>query len=95
MSDGKALLDRLLSSKTKGELLQLFHLNPGLVDTQEGVARRIGKTGNDIASAVNDFVDLGILQRRQIGTKQILRYNQGRDTEVQASIESYFRSLSK
>ena len=38
---GGALLRRLLSSEVKAELLVLFHKNPELIDTVEGVARRI------------------------------------------------------
>jgi hypothetical protein len=38
--DGKEILDRVLASESKAELLMLFHKNPGLIDTVEGVSRR-------------------------------------------------------
>ncbi len=95
MSEGKRLLERLLSSRTKGELLQLFHRNPGLVDTPEGVARRIGRSAPEIEAAVDDLVDMGVLQRRQIGALQTLSYDKSKDEQVQSSVEAYIKSLPK
>lgn len=95
MSEGKQLLERLLSSAPKTELLTLFHKNPGLVDTPEGVARRIGRSAEEIESAVDDFVALGILHEGRVGKLEVLRYERRRDKEVQASIETYFKSKIK
>ena len=95
MSEGKKILERMLSSRTKGELLRLFHNNPGLVDTPEGVARRIGLTAAEIEPAVSDLVEMGILKRKSLGRMDVLKYDREKDKEVQASVESYFRSLVK
>ncbi len=95
MSEPKEMLGRLLSSEVKGELLTLFHRNPGLVDTMEGVARRLGRRADEIGPDVKDFVDLGILESHNLGKLEVIRLNRKRDREVQALLESYFRSLKK
>ena len=89
------MLERLLSSRTKGELLQLYHRQPGLVDTSEGVARQIGRSPAEVEEAIGDFVQMGILRRGSEGALQVLKYDMIRDREVQGMIEAYFRSLAK
>ncbi len=95
MSSTDKVLGRLLSSEVKADLLMLFHKNPGLVDTNEGVARRIGRTGDEVAIELKDLLDLGILKGRKIGNKQIIQLDRERDREVQASLTEYFRGLQK
>lgn len=96
-SESQALLQRLLTSEVKTELLTLFHGNPGLVDTKSGVAIRIGRTGSEIAEDVDDFVDLGLLTKRSLGKAgvEVLQLNRSRDREIQASLERYFTGLTK
>ncbi len=92
---GEAILQRLLASRTKGELLVLFHRNPGLIDTIDGVARRLGRTGDSIAEDVNDLVDLGLLTRNTIGNSKTLLLNRRRDREIQEEVAGYLDSLKK
>lgn len=94
-SQTEVLLQRLLSSEVKTELLTLFHGNPGLVDTTSGVAIRIGRTGSEIADDVKDFVELGLLSRRSLGRAKIevVQLDRSRDRAIQASLEKYFTGL--
>ena len=88
-------MNKLLSSTAKAELLILFHRNPGLVDTVEGVARRIGRTSNEVDSDIKDLLDLGTLEARKIGSLDTVRLNRAKDKEIQASLVDYFKSLKK
>lgn len=94
MSDGAALLRRLLSSEVKSKLLVLFHKNPELIDTVEGVARRIGRIASAVDAEVQDLVDLGILRRRSIGRSQVLSLDSAKDKEIQEKTAEYIRSLN-
>ncbi len=89
------LLERLLSSEVKGELLILFHGNPGLVDTVDAIARRIGRTGAEITEDVKDFISLGIIQQRTIGKTSVVQLNRTRDKEIQKSLGSYLSTLKR
>jgi len=93
MSDGKGLLNRLLSSEIKGDLLVLFHKNPGLIDTVEGVARRIGRTSRSAEADIKDFIGLGILRTRKIGESQVVSLDHSKDKEVQRIVASHVKSL--
>lgn len=95
MSEETKLLDRLLATETKAELLALFHRNPGLVDTVDAVARRIGRTGTEIDEDVRDFVDLGILQSKKVGTLEAIMLNRARDRQIQGSLEGHFKGAGE
>jgi hypothetical protein len=84
----------LFSSEVKVDLLVLFHQNPGIADSAEGVARRIGRSGKDIESDLDDFVKLGILRMRNTknGTG-IIQLDRSKDEEMQKALDGYFEKL--
>jgi len=89
------MLDRLLTSEAKGELLALFHRNRGLIDTLDGVGRRIGRSSEQIEADVDEFVEMGILKEIRVGKLVAFGLDAQRDREIQLSIADYFRSLKK
>ena len=92
---GKELVQRLLTSESKGEILTLFHKNPGLIDSMDGVARRIGKGKNQIEDDVKDFLEMGLLRSKTVGQIQLISLDKSKDMEVQNSLADYFRGLGK
>lgn len=80
------LLGKLLSSDVTKELLVLFHSNPGLVDTLEGTARRIGRTRGSIEADVKDLVSLGLLRMEKIGGSEVVLFDRAKDQEIQEII---------
>lgn len=95
MSEGSQILSRLLSSEVKGDLLLLFHKNPGLIDTIDGVARRIGRKANTIEADLRELATLGVLATKRFGGSEAIFLNHARDKEIQEIIASYLKSLKK
>ncbi len=95
MSEGNELLSRLLSSEVKADLLVLFHKNPGIMDTMDGVARRIGRTANVVESDVEDLVKLGLLRKKRIGKIEVVLLNREVDKKIQDSIVEHMKGLEK
>jgi predicted transcriptional regulator len=95
MSEPKELIKRLLASEVKGDLLVLFHKNPGLIDTIDGVARRIGRCDKDVEADVKDLVEIGVLNRKKLGQSEIVFLNQKRDKEIQTVITKYLTQLKR
>lgn len=93
MSEEKELIQKLLSSEVKTGLLVLLHGNPGLMDTAEGMALRLGRKRKAIEPDLQDFLDLGILKKRTIGDRQIYQLDRARDKEIQDALNHYFTSL--
>ncbi len=93
MTAENRLFEMLISTEVKGDLLVLFHKNPGLIDTYDGVARRIGRIAKSIEADVRDLVTLGILTVRQIGSREVLLFDRSRDHETQETIVNQLKTL--
>lgn len=93
MDDAGEVLTRMLSSEVKAELLLLFHKNPGLIDSSEGTARRIGRTAAAVEVELKDLVALGVLGVKKIGTERVYSLDRTRDQEIKKAISNYLRDL--
>jgi predicted transcriptional regulator len=87
------MLETLLASEVTGDLLVLFHRNPGLIDTLDSVARRIGRTGSSIEEDVQTLVNVGILKTRKIGRSEVLLLDRAKDQEVLDVIAKHLKNL--
>lgn len=92
MSQPEQIIQQLLSSDAKADLLTLFRKNPGLIDTLEGVARRIGRRPNAVEVEVRDLVNLGILRKKKFGSQEAIFRDEQKDKEVQEVVASYLRN---
>jgi predicted transcriptional regulator len=82
------VLDKLLSSDVKLSILELFHNNPGLIDRLDGVALRIGRSASEIEKDAKDLLEIGILQRKNIGNSEVISFDLKRDGEIQELISN-------
>ena len=87
------MLETLLASEVTGDLLVLFHRNPGLIDTLDSVARRIGRTGSSIEEDVQTLVNIGILKTRKIGRSEVLLLDRAKDQEVLDAVAKHLKNL--
>ena len=87
------LFKTLLASTSRADLLVLFHRNPGLIDTVEGIARRMGKKGKAIESDVSELAKSSILQKKKVGNSDVYFLNREKDRETQIDIASYITDL--
>ena len=85
------IYSKLLSSDTKVDLLALFHNNPGLIDSSEGVARRIGRTASEIEPDVKDLIDLGLLVKERFGKLDIVSLDTNKDKQIQEIISNQLK----
>jgi hypothetical protein len=84
---------QFFSTEIKGDLLILFHRNPGLIDTIDAVARRIGRTARAIEEDIRDLLAIGILRTRKIGAYEVITFNRSKDDEVQESIVNHLKGI--
>jgi predicted transcriptional regulator len=91
VSAAEELLQRLLSSEIKADLLTLFHSNPGLVENVEGLAARIGRTPNATREDLEDLLDLGVLKRKRLGDSEMILLDSARDNEIQCIIANHLK----
>jgi len=81
MKRSMKLFERLLDTDVKADLLTLFHNNANLSDTPEGLARRMGRSTEEVQREVEDLVELGILKK-----VQVYSFALERDREIQDAI---------
>lgn len=93
MGNIKEILDKLLQSETKLYILELYHKNPGLIDTEDGVARRIGSTADGITGCLKDLFDLGLIGKRKINKIEVFFLNRERDKEIQEALDNYIKGF--
>jgi Fic family protein len=70
------------------ELMKLFQKNPNLIDTVEGVAKRIGASASQVENDISKLVDLGILVKIPSGKSTVLVLDKKRAREIDSKIES-------
>jgi len=90
---GSEILSTLLGSEVRGDLLVLFHRNPGLIDTVDGVARRIGRTTVAVISEVRELLVLGVLRQRRIGNSEVVFLDRAKDRELLESVANHLKTL--
>lgn len=86
---------QLISSGLKGDLVVLFRKNPGIMDTLDGVARRLGAHVSEIEQEVSDLVALGFLKKKKLVKHDVFYLSEERDKEIQDSVARYLVSLKK
>lgn len=75
------LVEKLIGSETKAELLMFFHDNPDTTDTVEGIAAKVRRQPREIEHDISDLVELGLLQE-----VRVISFSKGRDQELQREI---------
>ena len=81
--DVRRVLDEILDSLVKLDLLVYFHRNQDAADTAEGLAVWVGSDPEKVQRAADDLVKVGILEKKG----EIYHYT--RDPEVVGAIERF------
>jgi predicted transcriptional regulator len=84
----------MVSSPAKAELLMLYHRNPGLIDTIDGVARRLGYGSWVVETEAKDLVEMGILRTKKVGALTVYSLDSKKDKEIMLSAADSVRELS-
>src|SRR5690242_13847970 len=88
----KEAWQELLSSGLRGDIVVLFRKNPGIIDTLEGVARRLGVSMEAIEEDTSQLVKIGFLKMRRFGPHDALLLDEKRDREIQESAKVFLLS---
>ncbi len=89
----EGVLNTLTESVTMMDLAMLFRENPGLIDTENGIASRIGLTSEKIREEIRKLVAINLLTSTSMGEKMYYRWNPIRDQELQCLVVSGLRSM--
>jgi len=93
MASGQEILNVLLANETRADLVTMFRKNPGLIDSVEGVARRIGRTQAAVQEDVAELVKLGVLRSRKLGDREVISIDRLKDKEIQKDVGEFLQNL--
>ena len=71
----------------------MFHRNPGLIDTVDGVARRVGRTTIAVISDVRELLQLGMLRQKRIGSSEVVYLDRAKDRELLESVANHLKTV--
>ncbi len=71
----------------------MFHRNPGLIDTVDGVARRVGRTTIAVISDVRELLQLGMLRQKRIGSSEVVYLDRAKDRELLESVGNHLKTV--
>ncbi|MDA4130413.1 MAG: hypothetical protein OK457_06545 [Thaumarchaeota archaeon] len=92
-SSAQKYLDVLLGSDVRADLVALFHRNPGLIDTAEGISRRIGQVHKAVQADLDELAVVGLLSKKKFGNQEVFYLNHAKDLEIQDSIATHLQSV--
>ncbi len=93
MTNGAEILDVLLANETRADLISLFRKNPVLIDSLEGVARRIGRSRAEIQEDIAQLVKLGVLKSRKFGPNEVISIDLAKDKEIQSEVGNFMQNM--
>jgi predicted HTH transcriptional regulator len=75
-------INNSLLTPTTLEMMELFKNNPNIIDTAEGLAKRLGTTKEKIDFDIINLVNLGVLKTKYVGKTPILYVDKKRTEEI-------------
>lgn len=87
-------MSTLLASEIRADLLVLFHRNPGLIDTVDGIARRIGRTSITVNADVGELLQLGLLKQKRIGASEVVYLDRAKDRQILESVANHLKTIN-
>ncbi len=93
--DVSKTMDLWVASDLKIQSLMFFHDNPGVIETLEGLAKRLGTNAQSLRKDIADHITLGIIQERKTSGYTLLVFDRQRENDVQGVIEERIRSLKE
>jgi hypothetical protein len=81
--DLRTLFELWVDSPLKVQIVTFYHRNPGLIETVDGLAQRIGADPEAVRKTVADHVKLGFLKERALGNLKVIVYDPSMEKKIQ------------
>jgi hypothetical protein len=89
------IMELWVATDLKVQVLVFYHDNPGVIETMQGLATRLGTNVDALRKEIAGHLSLGLIQERKAGEHTILVFDRKREDEVQKAIEKHFRDLTR
>ena len=92
--EASKILELWVATDLKVQVLVFYHDNPGVMETMEGLALRLGTTVAALRKEIAGHLALGLIKKQKAGPLTILVFDRQREGEVQSAIDQHIRDLS-
>jgi hypothetical protein len=83
--DLRKLFEVWIDSDLKAQVIVFYQNNPGVIETLEGLARRLGTNPDELRKNIAAHIQLGFLHEKKVGKQTVLVY----DREQHGRIENF------
>jgi hypothetical protein len=84
-----------MDSPLKVQIVSFYHRNPGMIETIEGLAQRIGSDPEMVRKTVADHVKLGFLRERNLGALKVIVYDPNGEKRLQDYVAQQVKSRGR
>jgi len=88
------IMELWVATDLKVQVLVFYHDNPGVLETVQGLATRLGTNEEALRKEIAGHLALGLIKEKKAGKHTILVFDRQREGEVQKAIEQHFRDLA-
>lgn len=92
--DFTKIMELWVASDLKVQTLVFFHDNPGVIETMEGLAKRLGTTVDQLRKELAGHIELGLIKQEKAGKFTILVFDRKREDDVQSAIAAHLQRLA-
>lgn len=93
--DLKQLFELWMDSPLKVQIVSFYHRNPGMIETVEGLAQRIGSDPEMVRKTVADHLKLGFLRERNLGPMKVIVYDPSTEKRLQDYVAQQVKSRGR
>ncbi|MEA3189662.1 MAG: hypothetical protein QOD77_244 [Thermoplasmata archaeon] len=94
-SNLRKLFEVWVDSELKAQIIVFYQNNPGVIDTIEGLASRLGTNVEQLRTNIADHLQLGFLHERKVGSQVVLVYDRKKQQGIQEFIAAEMGKLSR
>lgn len=82
-SDLRKIFEVWVDSDLKAQVIVFYQNNPGVIETVEGLARRLGTNVEKLRQEIAGHIALGFLRERKVGDQIVLVYDRQQHNNIQ------------
>ena len=93
--DLRKLFEVWIDSDLKAQVIVFYQNNPGVIETVEGLAKRLGTNPEQLRKDIAAHVHLGFLHERRVGDQTVLVYDRQQHKRIEDFIAEELRKKIK
>ena len=91
----RRIMELWIDTESKVRVLVFFRENPGIIETAEGLARRLGSTRALVDSQLRDYAELGVLRTVHVDDRVVYVFDKARTRDLEEMVHETARAAGR